>query len=254
MSFTGKVALVTGSGQGIGKATAILLAQRGASIVCNSTSETCEQTAKEISATGGKAIAIRADVADTNAVEEMVAHAMKEFKHIHILVNNAGGTKPVPADPKIEDINEEDWDRVMAVNLKGTYNCIKFVVPDMRKMKYGKIINVGSGAGIMWSRSGVHPYAAAKAGVMGFTRQLAKELGPLGINVNCVAPGLIQVRPRTDRNQSAYYEKAKLSETVALGRPGQPIEVANVIAFFASDDASYVTGQTIIVDGGHWMK
>jgi 3-oxoacyl-[acyl-carrier protein] reductase len=250
--LTGKVALVTGAGRGIGNAIAKLLAERGAAVICNSLTETCVKTADEIVATGGRAIAIRADVADSKAVEKMVAESIKKFGTIDILINNAGFWN-VPFHPKIEEVREEDWDRILAVNLTGTFNCCRFVVPYMRKKRYGKIVNIGSGAGLVWSRTGIHAYAASKAGLMGFTRQLAKELGPFGINVNCVSPGLVWTNPKKGRE----YEESAAKEVpgqIPLGRLGDPIDIAYAVAFMVSDEASWITGQTLEVDGGRWMK
>jgi len=250
--LTGKVALVTGAGRGIGNATGKLLAERGAAVICNSLTETCVKTADEIVATSGRAIAIRADVADSKAVQKMVAESISKFGAIDILINNAGFWN-VPFHPKIEEVREEDWARILAVNLTGAFNCCRFVVPYMRKNRYGKIVNIGSGAGLVWSRTGIHAYAASKAGLMGFTRQLAKELGPFGINVNCVSPGLVWTNPEKGR---AYEESAaeEVPGQIPLGRLGDPIDIAYAVAFMVSDEASWITGQTLEVDGGRWMK
>jgi len=250
--LTGKVALVTGAGRGIGNATAKLFAERGALLICNSLTETCVKTANEIAAVGGRAIAIRADVADSKSVEEMVAESIRKFGTIDILINNAGFWN-VPFHPKIEEVREEDWNRILAVNLTGAFNCCRFVVPHMRRKRYGKIVNIGSGAGLVWSRTGIHAYAASKAGLMGFTRQLAKELGPFGINVNCVSPGLIWTNPEKGKEYEESTAK-EVPEQIPLGRLGDPIDIAYAVAFMASDEASWITGQTLEVDGGRWMK
>lgn len=173
--FDGKVALITGAGRGIGRSTAKVLAERGATLVCNSITDNCGKVAKEIVAAGGKAISFRGDVADSKAVDMMVKEATQELGKIDILVNNAGFWN-VPYHTPIENVREDDWDRIIAINLKGAFNCCRSVVPGMRKRRYGKIVNIGSGAGLVWSRTGIHAYAASKAGLMGFTRQLAKEL------------------------------------------------------------------------------
>ena len=250
--LTGKVVLVTGAGRGIGNATAKLLAERGAAVICNSLTETCGKTAEEIVSSGGRAVAIRADVADAKAVEEMVAESISKLGTIDILINNAGFWN-VPFNPKIEEVREEDWNRVLAVNLTGAFNCCRFVVPYMRKKRYGKIVNIGSGAGLVWSRTGIHAYAASKAGLMGFTHQLAKELGPFGINVNCVSPGLVWTNPEKGIGCEELTAKEAPGQ-IPLGRLGDPIDIAYAVAFMVSDEASWITGQTLEVDGGRWMK
>ena len=170
---------------------------------------------------------------------------------------NINNSLPAPRHyyAKVEDVKYEDWDKNIALNLTGAFNMCKAVVPYMRKQKYGKIVNLGSGAGVMWSRSGIHGYAAGKAGVMGFTRQLALDVGPDGINVNCASPGLIWTHPE----RGYPYEKDaggrdEVHKDIPLKRVGMPEEMAKAIVFLASDEASYITGQTIRVDGGHWMS
>jgi len=258
MSFKGKVALVTGAGHGIGEATAKLLAERGAAVVCNSISESCRNVAEEINKNGGRAIAFVADIADANAVKAMVERTVQEFGRLDILINNAGWWG-VPRHQRIEDVKEEDWKRMLDVNLNGHFHCVRFAVPYMKRNAYGKIVNVSSGAGVVWSRTGIHAYTAAKAALGGLTRQLAKELGPLNINVNCVAPGLVRSRPERmagaeemTAEQRAEYERTL--ESIPLKRFGTPIDIATAIVFMASDEASYIQGQTLLVDGGHWMK
>lgn len=258
MSFEGKTAIITGSGHGIGKATAKLLAEKGANVVCNSISESCKHVAEEINNSGGTAIYFIADITDSDVVEKMIGKTVERFGRIDILINNAGWWRVARHQP-IEDVKKEDWDRVLNVNLTGHFNCIRFAVPHMKKQGYGKIVNVGSGAGVVWSRTGIHAYAAAKAGIGALTRQLALELAAQNINVNCVAPGLINTYP--DRmvkpedmtpEQRANYEKT--INSIPAKYIGKPIDIANVIAFMVSDKASYIHGQTILVDGGHWMK
>jgi 3-oxoacyl-[acyl-carrier protein] reductase len=258
MPFSGKVALVTGAGHGIGEATAKLLADRGASVVCNAISDSCDRVAKEINAKGGNAIAFTCDVTDAKAVKTMIDQAVEKFGRLDILVSNAGWWG-VPRHPNIEDVRMEDWSRVLDVNLNGHFHCIRFAVPYMKRQGYGKIVTVGSGAGVVWSRTGIHAYAAAKAGLGGLTRQLAKELGPLNINVNCVAAGLVRSRPEhaTPPENMTSEQRTELEKTLSeipARRIGKPIDIATVIAFMASDEASYIQGQTLLVDGGHWMK
>jgi 3-oxoacyl-[acyl-carrier protein] reductase len=258
MSFRGKVALVTGAGHGIGEATAKLLAERGAAVVCNSKSTSCERVASEIRARGGTAIAFVADISDEISVKAMIDRTIREFGRLDILINNAGWWN-VPRHQNIEDVRTEDWNRVLDVNLNGHFHCIRYAVPHMKKQGYGKIVNVGSGAGVVWSRTGIHAYAAAKAALGALTRQLAKELAALNINVNCVAPGLVRTRSEGKNElrdmtpeQRAEYEKT--IESIPARRIGTPMDIAKVIVFMASDDASYIHGQTLLVDGGHWMK
>ena len=258
MSFNNKVAIVTGAGHGIGEATAKLLAERGATVVCNSKTNSCKRVAEEITASGGKATHFVADVTDVDAVKTMVEETSKKFGRLDILINNAGWWD-VPQHQNVEDVKKEDWDRVLDVNLTGQFNCVRFVVPYMKKQKYGKIVNVGSGAGVVWSRTGIHAYAASKAGLGGLTRQLAVELAAQNINVNCIAPGLVytgkeRVVKSEDMTPEEEAEFKEFIDSVPAKRLGTPRDLANVIVFMASDEASYVHGQTLLVDGGHFMK
>jgi 3-oxoacyl-[acyl-carrier protein] reductase len=258
MSFNGRVALVTGAGHGIGEATAKLLAQKGATVVCNSKSDSCKRVAEDISGAGGKSFTFVADITDADAVKTMVDETVERFGKLDILINNAGWWR-VPRHQPIEEVKLEDWSRVLEVNLTGHFNCIRFAVPHMKRQGGGKIVNVGSGAGVAWSRTGIHAYASAKAGLGGLTRQLAKELAALNINVNCVAPGLVFtnldriVKPE-DMTPEQRAEREKTLDSIPARRIGTPRDLANVIVFMASDEASYIHGQTLLVDGGHWMK
>ena len=258
MSFKGKVAVVTGAGHGIGEKTAKMFAEKGAKVVCNSKSESCERVAKEINEAGGEAIAFIADITDAPRVEQMMKKAVDTYGRLDILVNDAGWWR-VPRNQEIEDVENEHWLRVLEVNLTGHFYCIKYAVPYMKKNGYGKIVNVGSGAGVVWSRTGIHAYASAKAGLGGLTRQLALQLAPVNINVNCVAAGLINTYPerRVPEDQMTPEQKAaheKTLESIPAGRLGVPVDLANVILFMCTDEASYIHGQTLLVDGGHWMK
>lgn len=258
MSYIGKVAIVTGAGHGIGEATAKILASEGASVVCNSKSDSCKRVTKEIEASGGSAMAFVADITDAEAVEEMVKETIKKFGKLDILINNAGWWG-VPRHQAIEDVKKEDWDRVLDVNLTGHFNCVRFAVPHIKKQGAGKIVNVGSGAGVVWSRTGIHAYAASKAGLGGLTRQLALELAPQNINVNCIAPGLVYTNPDRvvkpeDMTPEQLEEHKKLIDWIPARRVGTPDDIAKVIVFLVSDDAKYIHGQTLIADGGVWMK
>ncbi len=240
----GKIALVTGASRGIGRACAITLAGYGATVVVNynGNAARAKEVVDEIEANGGKAITYQCDVADYAAVETMMKDVIKELGGIHILVNNAGITK----DGLLMKMSEEDYDAVVDTNLKGTFNCIKHVSRQMLKQKEGHIINMSSVVGV-YGNGGQVNYSASKAGVIGITKSVAKELGSRGITVNAVAPGFI-VTEMTD----AMPEEAKkeVADRIAMKRLGDVKDVAETVAFLASDKASYITGQVICVDGG----
>lgn len=243
----GKTAIVTGASRGIGKATALKLASLGANIVLNyrSNEEEASKVEEEIKALGVETIMVKADISKMDEVENMISTAKEKFGTIDIMVNNAGITK----DTLIMRMKEEDFDSVINVNLKGVFNCLKCITPIMMKQKSGKIINLSSVVGITGNAGQVN-YAASKAGVIGMTKSLAKEIGSRGITVNAVAPGFIE----TDMTD-VLGEKAKdeYKKGIPLRKLGKPEDVANVIAFLASDAADYVTGQVIHVDGGMVM-
>ena len=243
MKLKGKVALVTGSAQGIGKSIAEALAKEGADIIVSDINlELAEKTAGEISSLGVKAKALRMDVADSRDVEEKVKDAISQFGKIDILVNNAGITK----DALLVRMREEDFDSVIKVNLKGTYNLIRAISPLMMKARSGKIVNIASVVGQM-GNVGQANYAASKAGIIGLTKTAAKELARRGINVNAVAPGFID----TEMTKRLPEEvRTKLKEAIPLERLGAPEDVASAVLFLASDDSNYITGQVINVNGG----
>jgi 3-oxoacyl-[acyl-carrier protein] reductase len=246
MELTGKVALVTGAAQGIGKAVALLLARNGADIVVSDINlEKAEETVKEIEAIGRKAMAIRADVAKSDDVERMVQTIIEKFGQIDILVNNAGITR----DRLILRMTEEDWDVVLNINLKGTFHCTKAVIRHMSKQKRGKIVNIASVVGEM-GNAGQANYSASKAGVIGFTKTIAREFAQRRINVNAIAPGYIET-PMTE----ALPEKAKeeLKRMIPMERLGQPEDVAHAVLFLVSEASSYITGQVLNVNGGIYM-
>lgn len=247
MHLGGKVALVTGASRGIGRAVAIQMAQNGADVIVNySGSEAAAQeTVDAILDLGRKAIKVKANVANAEEVQAMVAEAHETFGHIDILVNNAGITR----DGLLMRMKDEDWDAVLDINLKGTYLVTKAVAKIMMKQRSGHIINMTSVVGVM-GNAGQTNYAASKAGVIGFTKSCAKELASRGITVNAVAPGFIH----TDMTDvlSDKVKEAMVHE-IPLGRMAEPQEVANVVTFLASDFSSYVTGQVINVDGGMVM-
>lgn len=247
MNLTGKVALVTGASRGIGQATAVELAKAGADIIVNYIgSETvAQETVDKIESLGRKALKIKADVSNADEVQAMVEEAHAAFGHIDILVNNAGITR----DGLLIRMKDSDWDDVLNINLKGVYLVSKAVAKIMVKQRSGRIINMTSVSGVT-GNVGQANYAAAKAGVIGFTKTCAKELAARGITVNAVAPGFIETA-MTD----VLPEKIKegIAATVPFGRMGQPEEIASVVTFLASDFASYITGQVLNVDGGMVM-
>lgn len=247
MSLSGKVALVTGGARGIGRATVIELAKAGADVAINyaGSEEAAKQLAAEVEGLGRKTISIQTNVADSAAVGEMVKKVIEEFGHIDILVNNAGITK----DNLLMRMKEEEWDQVIAVNLKGVFNCIKAVTRQMMKQRSGRIINMSSVVGVM-GNAGQANYVASKAGVIGLTKSTARELATRGITVNAIAPGFIE----TDMTSSLGDEVNKgILSQIPLGRMGQPEDIAKMVRFIASDEAGYVTGQIIHVDGGMVM-
>lgn len=247
MRLQGKSALVTGGSRGIGKAIALELAKEGANVAINFTSneEKALEVVKEIEAYGVKGLSIKGNVTNITEVENMMETFNENFDTLDILVNNAGITK----DNLLIRMKEEDWDGVMDVNLKGVFLTTKAVARKMMKQKRGKIINLSSVVGVM-GNPGQGNYCASKAGVIGFTKSIAKELGGKNVTVNAIAPGFIE----TDMTE-VLSEKAKeaMLGSVPLKRPGKPEDVAKLVSFLSSDDADYITGQVIHVDGGMVM-
>lgn len=243
----GKVALVTGASRGIGKEIALTLARYGAKVVVNynGSEEQARQVVEQICQAGGEAIALQCSVADSAACEEMIQKALEQYGHIDILVNNAGITR----DNLLMKISEADFDAVLDTNLKGTFHTIKHTYRAFLKQRGGRIINLASVTGIL-GNSGQANYAASKAGVIGLTKSVARELASRGITVNAVAPGYID----TDMTQ-AMTETAReaVLSRIPLKRVGNPTDVAETVAFLASDRAAYITGQVISVDGGMSM-
>lgn len=250
MNFKGKVAIVTGSGskRGIGRETVLALAERGADIVvADMDLEGAKNVVKEVEALGCKGLAVEVNVTDQQSVISMVEKAVDEFGKIDILVNNAGITQPIT----VKDMSLEDFTRVVDVNLTGTFICTKAVTEVMAKNKYGRIVSLSSvsgkrGGGVY---GGAH-YSAAKAGILGFSKALAREVVEDGITVNCVCPGLVA----TDIRAGLSDEKERATwETIPMKRPGTAREIADVICFLASDGASYITGEDIDINGGSHM-
>ena len=246
MDLKGKVAIVTGGAQGIGKSIATQLAQAGANVVvADVMEEVAKSTAQEISQKGSEVISIRVDVSSLSSVEEMVKKTLDKFGRIDILVNNAGITR----DGLVMRMKEEDWDLVLDINLKGAFNCIKTVSPIMMKQKSGKIVNIASIVGII-GNIGQANYSASKAGLIALTKTCARELASRRINVNAVAPGFIQTS-MTERLPAQV--KEKLSSQIPFGEIGKPEDVARAVLFLVSEEASYITGEVIRVDGGMAM-
>ncbi len=246
--FAGKVAIVTGAGQGMGREVARRLTAGGACVVVNDkNAEAAEQVAAGISESGGDAISAPGDVTSAKDVSRMVESAIERYGDVHILVNNAGILLPTP----VIDIEEEEWDLVIGVNLKGTYLCSRAVLPAMQKAGWGRIVNFSSTAGKNVSTIGGAHYTAAKAGILGYTRALAKETARHGITVNAVCPGLIDtemVRATISDERVKAYE-----ESFPIARLGAPWEVAELVAFLASDRAAYITGASLDINGGDLM-
>lgn len=250
MRFENRVAVVTGGGSGIGRATSIFLAEEGAAVaVADLDSTRASQVAEEISSAGGKAIGVTCDVTSTSDVRSMVKKVMDTYGQIDILVSNAGWDKVMP----FVDTNEEFWDKVIGVNYRGHLACVHAVLPHMIEREYGRIVLVASDAGRVGS-SGETVYSGAKGATIAFSKAIAREVARYSINVNCVAPGLTDtamlaaVREGNERLMDA------ITRSIPLRRVGKPEEVAKAICFMASPDADYITGQTLSVNGGLTMS
>jgi 3-oxoacyl-[acyl-carrier protein] reductase len=246
--LTGKIALVTGGSRGIGEAIVRRLAAEGATVffTYNAGADRAQSLVQELKASGSSVHAVQADVADADAVANLFKTIAEQSKRLDILVNNAGITK----DGLIMRMSEQDWDSVIDTNLKGAFLCCKAAARVMMGQRYGRIINIGSVVGITGNPGQVN-YVASKAGVIGLTKSLARELASRNILVNCLAPGYIKTE-MTDKLTDA--QKTAITDSIPLGRIAEGAEIASVVAFLASDNASYITGQTLAVDGGLAMQ
>lgn len=245
--FEGKSAIVTGASRGIGREIALLLGKEGARVAVNysGSKDKADEVVKQIKESGGEAFAIQADVSDADSVKNMVDKTVEAFERVDILVNNAGITR----DNLLMRMKEDEWDDVININLKGVFLCTKGVTRQMMRQREGRIVNVASIVGVS-GNPGQANYVAAKAGVIGFTKTAAKELASRNINVNAVAPGFIT----TDMTDALSEEvKGQMLAVIPLGKLGSPEDVARTVLFLLSEDAAYITGQTIHVDGGMIM-
>ncbi len=247
MLLKGKTAIVTGGSLGIGSAIAVVLGREGANVALNyrKHSEEAERVAGEVEAAGGRGIAVQADVSSFDDAQAMVDRVREAFGGLDILVNNAG----VNRDRTIWKMSEEEWDTVIAINLKGTFNYIRAAAPVFKEQKSGKIVNVTSINGLR-GKFGQANYSASKAGIIGLTKAVARELGAFGVNVNAVAPGLIETEMM---KQAPDKVKQMALAEIVLGRLGQPEEVADVVAFLCSEKARHITGEVINVSGGQYI-
>jgi 3-oxoacyl-[acyl-carrier protein] reductase len=247
MNLQGRVAVVTGASRGLGRAIALELARRGAKVVVNYAKDAdgAQSVVSAIREAGGEAQAVQADVSDFKAAEGLIKATVEAYGALDILVNNAGTTR----DTLIMMMSEADWDTVLQTNLKSAFNCSRAAVRTMMRKRYGRIINMTSVVGIA-GNAGQTNYAASKAGLIGFTKALAREVAPRNITVNAIAPGFVPTALTNDL--PAELKEASL-KTIPLGRWGTPEEVAYATAFLASDEAAYITGQVLSVDGGMVM-
>ena len=241
--LSNKTAIVTGASQGIGETIAIEMAKSGATVFCLARNkEALDTTIKKITENGGKATAFSCDISNNDDFKSIVLNIVKEYGSIDILVNNAGITK----DNLLMRMSDDQWDDVLNINLKGSFTCIRSVIKHMMKKKFGRIINITSIVGIT-GNAGQANYAASKSGLIGLTKSIAKEVASRGITANCVAPGWIETS-MTD--QLSTEVKNKFLSQIPTGKIGQSKDIANTVIFLASDEAEYITGQTITVDGG----
>ncbi len=249
ISFEGRTVLVTGAAHGFGRAIAGAFAHRGARVfACDIVADELAETARLV----GDACTVRpVDVTDPAQVQRWVSEALAETGRIDVLVNDAGGVLGQVGQP-VEEVSPAEWNDIVAVNMSGAFWCAQAVAPAMKQARYGRIVNISSGAGLGISLTGIQAYASSKAGQIGLTRQLAHELGPWGITVNNVAPGFVRSNPTTERQWASYGPdgQAALVDRIALKRLGTPADISHAVLFFASEYAGWITGQVLAVDGG----
>ena len=239
-----KVALVTGGSRGIGRAIALALAERGARVAVNyvANAEAAAAVVEEIAGAGGQAIAIQGDVSQAEDAKRLVSETLAQFDGLHILVNNAGLTK----DDLLLRMSEEAWDRVMEVDLRGAFLCTKAAIRPLIRQRWGRIINIASVAGMV-GNAGQANYAAAKAGLIGFTKAIAKEVASRKVTANAIAPGLVRTAMTADLTEA---QETAVLQLVPLGRMATPEEIAPAVVFLASEEAAYITGHVLAIDGG----
>jgi 3-oxoacyl-[acyl-carrier protein] reductase len=245
VSLKGKVAIVTGAGHGIGKEIALSLARNGAQIIVTDITDAIFEVGKEIEALGSKALPIKCDVSEYEQAKNVEQQVTEKFERVDILVNNAG---IYPQKPFL-DMSADDWNKVLSVNLNGVFHCTKAVLPKMMKQKYGKIVNIASIAGAVVGFQNLSHYSASKAAIAGFTKSLALEMAPHGVNINAVAPGPIDVGD-IETNTETYQQIIK---AIPVGRMGRPLDIANLVIFLVSDDSNFITGQCVVSDGGYTL-
>ena len=246
--LTGRVALVTGAGRGMGRASAERLATNGARVVVNDLDETrAAEVADKLVSEGAEAIGVAADVSDADDVSRLVDTTRERLGDVDILVNNAG----VLRRTGILALDEDEWDLVLDVNLKGTYLCTRAVLPAMKEAGWGRVVNISSSAGRSVSTLGGPHYTTAKAAVLGFTRAVAKEMAPFGITLNAVCPGLVKTEMVSEVITGAQAQD--YADSFPIGRLAEPEEVAELVAFLASDRAAYITGASLDINGGDLM-
>jgi NAD(P)-dependent dehydrogenase (short-subunit alcohol dehydrogenase family) len=240
-----RVAIITGGARGIGRAIAFKMVKEGASVMLlDLLADELAQVIDELKALGGNAYSIPSDVSDRSAVDDVVSRTLKKLGTVDILVNNAG----ISLADSLEEIKEEDWDTLVKINLKGSFFCVQSVTPIMKDNGYGKIVNISSRASL--GKLGRTVYGATKAGLIGMTRSMALELAKYGVNVNCVAPGPIATELFNSVNPEGSEKTKAIIDAIPLKRIGRPEDVANLVAFLASDEASFITGQTLFICGG----
>ena len=250
--FAGRTAIVTGAAHGFGRAISVAFAERGAHVwACDVIDEELTETQKLCQAAGGSCTVRTVDVCDVEAIRRFVTDASQAAGLVHILVNNAGGVLGQVGRP-LEAVTPAQWQAIFDVNVTGAFLCSQAVAPAMKAAKYGRIINISSGAGLGISLTGIQAYASAKAAQIGLTRQLAHELGPWGITVNNVAPGFVRSNPTTEKQWQSYgaEKQQALVNNIALKRLGTVADIASGVLFFASEYAGWVTGQVLSIDGG----